>query len=347
MKFGLVFCDQTVDAGKLGQAYGAMLEQVLLAEKRGFDAAMVCEHHFTKHGYYPSPLLVCAGLAQATKRIRIGSAVLLLPLWNPLHVAEAAATLDVMSGGRLILGLGQGYRAEEFGAFQVSLHERGARLVEGTRIIRRLFTEDNVSHKGRFYEFADLTLTPKPVQKPHPPIWIAAKSEAAVRRAARVGDAYFADPVTPFGVLKERYRAYRDELQRHGRDFEQLERPMFRECYVTDGGADAWEEAGPHVLGIYGDYYQWGHLQDESGNLVKPGERSYEEFLEVLRKRFIMGDPDSVIEEIARYERDLGITELILRIHFPDMPQRKVLRAITMLADKVIPYFSERRAGRR
>lgn len=342
MKFGLVFCDQTLDPSRLGHAYQEMLEQVLLAEKRGFDAAMVCEHHFTKHGYYPSPLLVCAGLAQATKKIRLGSAVLLLPLWNPLHVAEDAATLDVISGGRAILGLGQGYRAEEFGGFQVALNERGPRLVEGTKLIRRLLTENNVTHNGRFYQFADLTLTPKPVQKPHLPIWIAAKSEAAVRRAARIGDAYLSDPVTPFGILKQRYQAYREELNGQGREFEALERPSFRECYVADGQADAWEEAKAHVLGIYGDYYQWGHLQDEDGNLVKPGERSYEEFLQVLRKRFIMGDPNTVIEEIARYERELGITELILRVHFPDMPQRKVLRAIELLADKVLPYFARR-----
>lgn len=340
MKFGLVFCDQTLDATKLSVAYQEMLEQVLLAEKYNFDAAMVCEHHFTKHGYYPSPLLVCAGLAQATKKIRIGSAVLLLPLWNPLHVAEDAATLDVMSGGRLILGLGQGYRPEEFGAFQVSLNERWARLAEGTKIIRRLFTEEHITHKGRFYEFKDVTLTPKPLQNPHPPIWIAAKSETAVRRAARIGDAYFSDPVTPFGVLRRLYRAYIDELKRQGRDFYKLERPMFRECYVTDRNSDAWEEAKEHVLAIYGDYYQWGHLQDDAGNLVKPGERTYEEFLEVLQKRFIMGDPDTAINEIERYEREFEITELILRIHFPDMPRRKVLNAITLLARKVMPHFS-------
>jgi probable F420-dependent oxidoreductase len=339
MKFGLVFCDQTLDKHRLGTAYQDMVEQVVLAEKRGFDAAMVCEHHFTQHGYYPSPLLVCAGLAQATKRIRIGSAVLLLPLWNPLHVAEDAATLDVMSNGRVILGLGQGYRAEEFGAFQVSLHERGARLTEGAQIIRRLFAEEKVTHQGRFYQFAELTLTPKPIQKPHPPIWIAAKSDDAVRRAARIGDAFFSDPVTPFGVLKQRYRAYQDELQRLGRDFAQQEHPMFRECYVAERPADAWEEAREHVLGIYGDYYQWGHLQDEEGNLVKPGERSYDEFLEVLRRRFIMGEPDTVIAEIERYQRELGTTELILRIHFPDMPQTKVLNAINLLADKVMPHF--------
>ncbi len=341
MKFGLVFCDQIVNPKNLDQAYRDMVEQVLLAEKYGFDAAMVCEHHFTEHGYYPSPLLVCTGLAQATKKIRIGTAVLLLPLWNPIHVAEDAATLDVISGGRLILGLGQGYRQEEFAGLQVPLNERAARLSEGTKIILRLFTEDKVTHKGRFYQFENLKLTPKPVQKPHPPIWIAAKSDSAVRRAARLGDAYLSDPVTPFGVLKKRYHAYREELQGQGREFYKLERPSFRECYVADKGHDAWEEAKEHVLEIYGDYYKWGHLQDDQGNPVRPGEKSHEEFLEILRSRFIMGDPDTVIEEITKYERELGITELIFRIHFPDMPQKKVLSAITLLGEKVLPYFAK------
>ncbi len=342
MKFGLVYCDQTLSPKNLGTAYQEMLEQVVLSEKYHFDAALVCEHHFTDHGYYPSPLLVCAGVAQATKKVRVGTGVLLLPLWNPIHVAEDAATLDVMSGGRVILGLGQGYRAEEFAGFQVSLDERSARLREGATIIRRLFTEKKVTFSGKFYQFSNTGLTPMPLQKPNPPIWIAAKSEGAVRRAARIGDAFFSDPVTPFEVLKDRYTAYRDELKKHRKDFYKLERPMFRECYVTEKKTDAWKESKNHVLGIYGDYYKWGHLQDENGKPVKPEETSYDEFLEILQKRFIMGDPDTVIELIDKYRKTLELTEIIFRIHFPDMPHKKVMSAIRLLGERVLPYFAKK-----
>ena len=339
MKFGMVYCDQTLNRNNLLSVYDEAVQQVRLAEKNGFESAMVCEHHFTAHGYYPSPIIICAAFAAATKRIKIGTGVLLLPLYHPVHVAEDAATVDVISGGRMILGVGQGYRDQEFDGFQVSLKERGPRLEEGVEIIRRLWTENDVSHKGRFYEFKETTLTPKPHQKPHPPIWVAAKSESAVRRAARIGDAFFSDPVTPIKILKKRYSVFKDALKNSGREFESLERPMFKEAYLAKDDDTAREEFMPHILNIYGDYYKWGHLQDEEGKNVLPEETSYDQFVEELQKRFIMGGPDTFIGEVERHMKDLEVTQLILRMHPPDMPHEKVMNSIGMIGGKIIPYF--------
>ena len=340
MKFGLVYCLQAPQREQLGQLYRDFLEQGLLAEKTGYDNVLVCEHHFTDDGYFSKPLSCITGLAALTQKIRVGTGVLLLPLYNPVHLAEEAATIDVMSSGRLILGVGQGYRQEEFDAFGIPLNERWSRLEEGTKIIRGLWSQESFSFSGRHFKLPSVNLTPKPVQKPTPPIWVAAKSENAVRRAARIGDAWFADPVTPLTILKDRYHAYRDALKKIGKDFVKIERPLFREAYVSKDRDSAWEESKKHVLYIYEHYYAWGHLLDEQGKAVKPGESSYEEFVDKLQKRFIMGSPDDCIAEIEKYKKELDVTQIIYRVAFPAMSHKKIMEAIKLFAEKVNPYFS-------
>ena len=320
------------------------MEQAVLAERLGFDSVLISEHHLTSDGYFPSPLTAAAGLATVTRRIRIGTAVVLLPLHHPVEVAEASAVLDVMSGGRLILGVGLGYRPEEFSLYGVPRHERGARLEEGVRLVGRLLAEEDVTHEGRFYGVRNVTITPRPLQRPRPPIWIAAKFEPAIRRAARLGDAWFADPVTPLRALRERNRVYLDELRRLGRDPAGIERPLWREAFVGRDDDSAWEEVKDGVLYIYGrDYFRWGHLQDEEGREMRPDETSFEEFVEVIRKRFIIRGVDGFIEEVEKYRRELGVNYMVLRVQFPGIRHEKTMEAIRVIGEKVIPYFSEER----
>lgn len=326
----------------MGSVYEETLEQTLLAEKSGYTSALVCEHHLLPNaGYFPQPLIIVAALAAATKKIRLGTGVMLLPLYHPLHVAEMGATIDIVSKGRLILGVGQGYRPEEFGGFGVSLSNRGRLLEENVNIIRALWTKDNVSFQGKFHELRDVTLSPKPVQKPSPPIWVAAKSEAAVRRAARLCDAYFMDPVTPQAVLKQRMVAFKDELKKLGRADAQMETPMFREAYVSKTDDQAWKEVLEPVLHIYKEYYDWGHMQDEEGNLVDPKQVSYAQFLELLRRRFIVGGVDRCIEQIENYKKEVGVDHMIFRIHFPGLSHKLACGAIKLFADKVMPHFKK------
>ena len=316
------------------------LEQTLLAEKLGYESALVCEHHLLPDaGYFPQPLIAVAGLASATKKIRVGTGVMLLPLYHPLHVAEMAASIDVISNGRLILGVGQGYRPEEFNGFGVSLHNRGALLEENVKMIRDLWTKDKVAIHGKFHDLPEMTLSPKPLQKPSPPIWVAAKSEAAVRRAARICDAYFMDPVTPQAVLKQRRHAFNDELKKIGRDQPRREVPLFREAFAARTDEEAWKDVLEPVLHIYKEYYLWGHMQDEEGNPVDPKKVSYEQFLQLLRKRFIIGGPDTCIAQIEKYRKEVEVDHLIFRIHFPGLRHEKALGAIRLFAEKVLPRF--------
>ena len=335
MKFGLIYSYQG-EKNDGHRIFAESVEQVRLAERLGFDHVLVSEHHLVDNGYFPACLVVAAALAARTERIRVGTGVLLLPLYDPLHVAEHGAVLDVISDGRLILGLGQGYRKEEFDAFGVALKERPSRLEEGTQLIRRLWTESTVQHHGRHFRIESAMLRPQPRQKPHPPIWIAAKQKKAVELAARVGDAWFADPITPLPVIRDRLGDYKRALGSAGKEFAGREFPLMREVYVARSNAAAWEEARASVLYVYKEYLDWGHMQDDDGKPVPPGDARA---LDLLRQRFMIGDPDFCIDYVKNLEAELGVNALVMRMKFPGLPHDKVMASIKLFADEVMPRF--------
>ena len=194
------------------ELYHAVIDQVVHAESLGFDDVWLSEHHFCDDSYSPSMLAIGCAIAARTKKIRIGTSVLLLPLHDPVRVAEDAATLDIISNGRLELGLGIGYKVEEFIGFNVDPKERAQRMEEGIEILKRLFAGERFSFKGRHYTYNDIQLRPGPVQK-EPKLWIAGFSNVAVRRAARVGHGYIATgAISPFA------KTFWDELKAQGKD---------------------------------------------------------------------------------------------------------------------------------
>src|SRR5438552_12636240 len=193
-----------------GQAsFEETLRECEQAESAGFSSIWLGEHH--NHPLlYPAPLIGLAAVASRTRTIRLGTGVLLLPLHHPLAVAEEAAMVDVISGGRLILGIGAGYAPEEFAAFGVSLEERGSRLDEAVPLIQRLWSEERVTHEGRHYRITNATVSPRPVQRPRPPLWFAGWVEPAIRRAGRLGDAWLGGPSATLGELANCVRLFRE-----------------------------------------------------------------------------------------------------------------------------------------
>jgi alkanesulfonate monooxygenase SsuD/methylene tetrahydromethanopterin reductase-like flavin-dependent oxidoreductase (luciferase family) len=187
MNFGLLISFRNSSKNELSysELYRKHIDLAVEAEDLGYDTIWLTEHHFVEDGYSPSMLPLAAAIATRTKKIRIGTFVLLMPLHHPLHVAENAATVDAISNGRFDLGLGQGYRPQEFTGFNIPREERSRRLREGVEIVRRAFTEDNFSFEGQHFTVRDVTLYPKPVQKPHPPIWIGARSLGDRTRGAQ------------------------------------------------------------------------------------------------------------------------------------------------------------------
>ena len=176
------------------QPYRRTIELAQAAERAGFDGLSLGQHHFMA-GVVSDPFAVLTTIASHTSRLRLGTSIYLLPLHHPLHVAEQVATLDEISGGRAFLGVGVGWSPHEYEAFGASTSERGARIEEALTILRRVWTEEEVEHRGRFWTFPRLSLHPRPIQSPHPPIWVAGVAPRAIERAARLGDRWICDPV--------------------------------------------------------------------------------------------------------------------------------------------------------
>src|SRR5262249_26308531 len=200
-----------------GGDFEETLQECEPAEAAGFESVWLGGHPH-RAVLPPTPLIRLAAIAARTRRLRLGTGVLLLPLYHPLAVAEEAAMVDVISGGRLVLGVGAGYAPEEFAAFGVSIKERGSRMDEAVPLIQRLWSEEKVTHEGRHYRVTPAAVGPRPVQRPRPPIWFAGWVEPAIRRAGRLGDAWLGGPSARLDELAVCVRLYRQARQAAGRD---------------------------------------------------------------------------------------------------------------------------------
>ncbi|MFQ5693581.1 MAG: LLM class flavin-dependent oxidoreductase [Nitrospinota bacterium] len=309
------------------------LEFTLLAEEMGYDSVWMFEHHGIRE-CYASPLLALAALAARTRRVRLGTCVLLLPLSHPVHVAEDASLLDVMSGGRLILGVGLGSSPVEYGHLGVSLRERASRMAEGIQVLKRLWTEEDVTHRGWHYAFEGLTVHPRPVQRPHPPLWVGAWAEAGIRRAARLADAWFPGPSAPLSYLRVGRRIYNEE--KAGK--QAGERPLAREVFCTESASLAREVWEFTTRWYVEKYFAWGHLARKELDAPRRPDGQVDEG-RVGVDRFIVGDPRKVIDEVERYREALDLTHLVCRMHFPGMDADLTRESARRFAEKVIPHF--------
>ena len=245
MRFG-VFCSAQADAEGFppasGQGFRDYLELNVEAERLGFHSSFLVEHHFSGWNQVSSPLMLLACLALKTTRIRLGTAVIVLPWHNPVLLAEQAATVDVLSGGRLDFGIGKGYRHSEFLGFQIPREEADERFDEALEVIRRSWqTRSRFSHRGRFWRFEDVVVEPPPAQVPHPPLWVAAASAASIHRAASRALNLILDQYAAPASIGERIALYRDVCERAGRSFDPMNVAVARQVYVATDRADAEE----------------------------------------------------------------------------------------------------------
>ncbi|MGH8071688.1 MAG: LLM class flavin-dependent oxidoreductase [Candidatus Entotheonellia bacterium] len=313
-----------------GNNFEATIQECEHAEALGFDSVWLGEHH--NHPLlFPTPLIGLAAIASRTRRLHLGTGVLLLPLYHPLAVAEEGAMVDMISGGRLILGLGAGYAPEEFSAFGISLKERGRRLEEGAALLHRLWTEEHVSHQGRHYRVTDVTLGPRPIQQPRPPIWFAGWVEPAIRRAARLGDAWLGGPSAQLDELVACVRIFQEAWQEGARGTHSPEIALMRYVFVADSLEQAYATVGEATLRIFETtYFQWPHP------VVKrpPGTLTIQRLAE---ERFILGTPAQCIEQIERFRQQLGLTHLICRVSFPGVPSEASMASVERFTREVMP----------
>ncbi len=253
MQFGL-FCSAQANSSDLpaetGQGFRDYLDFNVEAEALGFTSSFLVEHHFTGWNQVSSTLMLLMALAMRTKRLRLGSAVMVLPWHNPVLLAEQAATLDLVSGGRFDFGIGKGYRHSEFKGFQIAPDEAEARFEEAVEVMTRAFTtRERFSHRGRFWHFEDIVVEPPPAQKPHPPFWVAAASEQSIRRAASRGFNLILDQYASAAQIAARIAIYRSERERCGLAFDPTQIAVARQLYVASSQAD--KEAALHRQAAY------------------------------------------------------------------------------------------------
>ncbi len=321
MKVGLFINTQFPEGYNVPERIPEMVTQVRAARDAGFSSLWF-PHHWLTH---PMQMLqitpMMAYIAAHAEGMTIGPNILILPPLNPVHVAEEAATLDVLTGGNYILGVGLGYRPQEFTAFGQPLSERAPRFNESLALMKRLWTEDRVEHKGRFYTVTDAGLSLKPVRPGGPPLYIAGTADVSVRRAARIGDAWLIVNSGGLGKITPLMKTYRAALAEFGRT--PIDFPITIECYVGENNATAHEECREPLEYKYNAYASWG-LQDRVTQTTFP---------EFARDRFIIGDKVKVKEEIARYHELLGVDHFIMRCQWPGLPVEKTLGSIKRLGE--------------
>ncbi len=310
--------------------YEPMLHQARLAEALGFDTLWVHEHH-SQGMTYPAPLMTLAVLAHHTERVALGTNMVLLPLYHPLRVAEEAAMVDVLSNGRVILGVSAGYAKDEYNAFGVSLRERGKRMRAGLELLRKVFTQDPVTLQGEHFRLENFSLFPKPVQQPAPPIYVGALANAAIRRAARWGDGYVLSAGSTLEQIRERIPFYRHAVQDVGGDPDAKVIAINRVLHVVKDRAakvQAEQFFAEHFLHLYDS---WGH--EDIQRLDNQG-REYEE---TCRQHFILGEASECIELIHQYA-ELGISHIACLMNFGGPELDMVDASMRRFAEAVMPH---------
>ncbi|HCP62811.1 MAG TPA: hypothetical protein DIU14_10155 [Actinobacteria bacterium] len=317
------------------QEYRETLDLVRLAETLGFESAWVSEHHGAGDGYLPSLLPILSAFAASTERILLGTGVMLTPFHHPLRLAEDAATVDLLSGGRLILGLGLGWREEEFRMFGLPVRERVARTVETVEILRRAWTGERFSFAGRMFSFDRVQVRPRP-ERPDGavvPIWLGGMAEGAVRRAGRLGDGYLRTRGGNVDSMREDAAKVDAAAREAGRG--ELSFGQLQNVFVWQDG-DAWEvvqEGAQHHLGVYGGWAAGGDTPGK-GYLSEPPDDA------TLRIVTPAGTPEEVVRRLRPMIEAFGSRHdfhLVVRLQYPGMAFETSARAMELFAAKVIP----------
>ena len=328
MRFG-IFGSAQADSKDLGpetgQGFRDYLDYGVEAEALGFHSCFLVEHHFTGWNQVSATLMLQTALAMRTTTLRLGSAVIVLPWHNPVLLAEQAATLDLISGGRLDFGIGKGYRHSEFKGFSIPQDEADARFEESIKVMTKAFaSRTRFSHRGRFWRFEDIVVEPPPAQQPHPPFWVAAGSDASIRKAAARGCNLILDQYASPEAHGRRIALYRAEREAGGRSFDPMQVAVARQVYVANDKAEA-EAAlaraalytqrtvdvsrtpGGKVTGSHVLSYAGTPGATEANTLFDTPDRICEK-LEALRAvgvEYVLLTPMGAKEQLRRFARDV------------------------------------------
>jgi alkanesulfonate monooxygenase SsuD/methylene tetrahydromethanopterin reductase-like flavin-dependent oxidoreductase (luciferase family) len=323
------------------------LEEVQLADELGFDTVWLAEHHFSHYGVAGSPLLVGAAIAERTSRIKIGTAVLVLPFYNPLRLAEEIATLDVISKGRLVIGSGRGYQPLEFAGFGMDAAEARERYNEVYEILQLALSQENWSYAGKYHQFDNITTYPRPYQPGGPAFLHAALNPESFSYLGSKGRRVLTSPTfAPLSRMKRCFSAYREALVEAGHDPADYKFPYMQQVWPGHSRADH-DAAAQAALDWY--RYQHGVLPSSKDALDSERERwektqrNMEELTveRVFTHGGAFGEPAKVAEMILSLEEELGINEYIGWFRIPTLDRDISLRAMETFAKEVMPIVRE------
>ena len=336
MKLGIFLNSQHPASDDAARHLAETLEQVRLARSLGFDSIWAGEHHITPGFHFFPQLALLQRVALEAEGLWIGTNLALLPLHNPIELAEVGAFMDLMTGGRFVLGVGLGYRHEEYAMYGVPMSERASRLAEGVEIIRRLWTEERVTHQGRHWQFSDATIAPRPLQSPHPPILVGATVEAAIKRAAKIGDGWLLLPVGTLDQLAPHIALFKSARSAAGLP------PTEHICRLIEVGCapdedSAFRRVGPFLMEKYKSYATWGL----DGVTLDPNATPEAQLRSLAANRFAVGAPAQVADALMA-QRRAGITHLAMRVSWPGMAQNDILAGIELLGRQVLPEVRRR-----
>ena len=338
MKFGLFGSAQAKRGGSdldSAQGFRDFIDYNVEAEALGYDSTFVVEHHFTGFGQVSASLNLLTWVAARTSTLRLGTAVLVLPWHNPVLLAEQAATIDLLSGGRLEFGVGKGYRHNEFAGFCIPIGEADARFEESLSVIVKAWTSDErFSHHGQYWNFENIVVEPPTRQKPHPPIWMAAGSPDSIRKVARRGAKLLLDQFASTALTIERFNIYKAEVEAAGKRFDPMDVGVARAFYVAKDAADKQKAIEARLA----NQQRMSKLADPSGT-GKSSMLSFDHTLDAAAESAMFGTPDEVATELEAL-RAAGVARVLLN---GPAGSRENLRRF---AREVMPAFSgERRAA--
>jgi probable F420-dependent oxidoreductase len=334
MKFGIYSSIADPPRGeRLDQRIDEVIAEAKLAEEVGFDSCFFGEHHQDRDGFLPSPLIVATAVAAHTSTLNVGTSVILLPLHNPVHLAEDVITLDLVSKGRIILGVGLGYQEADFRAFEVPVRQRVGRFEEGVEVIRHCWSGEPFSFHGEYHQLENLHIRPSPYQEPTPPLWIGASTPPGARRAGRMADGFVAGPSTDLANTIELVETYREAAVRAGRE------PLvalMRDAWVAESRAEAEAVYGPEVMTAY--KYYWRNGLNEFRRYTDEADIN---MANMAPDRLIIGEPQEVVDDFHRWQEATGADYFLLRLrhaHSGGPPHERIMEAIQLFGEEVIPH---------
>ena len=342
MNFGM-FTDFHVRGGNTqAESFDESFDQVMAAERLGFDTVWLAEHHFSpERAVLASPMIVTSAICAKTERIRIGLAVQVLPLTNPLRVAEEAATVDHISKGRFEFGIGRSGLTRYYQGYNVQYEESRPRFLEALAIITKAWNQEQFSYAGQFNSYENVTVVPKPLQQPHPPITVAVAGEDTFPLIGSMGHSIFVSMNTPKEQLINRLAAYTKSRKEAG-----IEDPggisIRVPVYVAETRDKAHsepEESARHALAYAAqELSQTAASAEAATRMHRMANTPYSE---ILANRVLFGTPDEVVERLQTLQEELGINGIVMECNYGGrIPYAKVINSLRLLSEQVMPHFN-------